>query len=82
MPDSGDLTVQVVLAGTNAEYLLGCSADNFYFSNEVQTQVMERLASVIDQRVELSIIVVESPPKREYHIINSYIPIDNEEEYP
>ena len=82
MRDSAGVTSEFKLAGTHAEYLLGISAQNFFFSADVQTQAMERLASVIDQRVELSIVVIEAPPRREYQIINSYIPSDNEEQYP
>ena len=82
MPDSTDITSEFVLAGTHAEYMFGISAQNFLVSKDIQTQIMERLSSVIDRSVELSITVVESPPRREYHIINSYVPSDNDDEYP
>ena len=67
------------LAGTHAEYLLGTSAPNFLLSIDVQTQVIERLTNIIGERVELSVLVIDDPPKREYQIINSYIPIEDEE---
>ena len=68
------------LAGTHAEYLLGTSANNFLLSIDVQTKVIERLTNIIGERVELSALVIDDPPKREYQIINSYIP-DEDEEY-
>ena len=67
------------LAGTHAEYLLGSSAHNFLLSIDVQTQVIERLTNIIGERVELSALVIDDPPKREYQIINSYIPVEDEE---
>ena len=67
------------LAGTHAEYLLGTSANNFLLSIDVQTKVIERLTNIIGERVELSALVIDDPPKREYQIINSYIPVEDEE---
>ena len=74
MPDSSDMTSQLVLAGINAEHFVGSSADEFFASKEAQNKAMERFASVVDRSVELSVMTVEAPNReREYHIVNSYI---------
>ena len=77
--NSEDSVQTFKLAGAHAEYLLGTSAHNFLVSIDVQTQVIERLKNIIGERVELSVLVIDDPPRREYQIINSYIPIEDEE---
>ena len=81
MPESTDVTCEFVLSGTHAEYMFGTSAHKFFLSKDTQNQVVKNLAGAIDRRVEMSLTVVESLPRREYHIINSYLHYDNDQEY-
>ena len=81
MPDSADTTCELIVEGRHAEYLLGITAQNFFMCKDVQSQAIERLASLIDHSVELSVVVVEDTSRREYHIVNSYITSDTEEHY-
>jgi len=82
MPDSAETTYELIVEGLHAEYLLGITARNFFMCKDVQSQAIERLASLIDQSAELSVVVVEGTYRREYHIVNSYITSDNEEQHP
>ena len=78
LPDSSqDAELEVILCGTHADYLFGISSHNYFFSKDVQDQVLEHLMNIIGQRVELSLVVIEDSSKREYQIIDSYINEDD-----
>ena len=78
LPDSSqDAELEVILCGTHADYLFGISSHNYFFSKDVQDQVLEHLMNIIGQRVELSLVVIEDSSNREYQIIDSYINEDD-----
>ena len=73
MSDSSDDNECVLLlSGLQAEQLFGISAHNFFFSKETQEKVIQHLRNILNQRVELSVVVVEASFKRQYEIFDSY----------
>ena len=69
---SDDNECELLLSGMHADHLFGVSAHNFFFSREAQDKVIQHLRNILNQRVELSVIVVEESMKRQYHIFDSY----------
>ena len=69
---SDDNECVLLLSGVQAEQLFGVSAHNFFFSKETQEKVIQHLRNILNQRVELSVVVVEASFKRQYEIFDSY----------
>ena len=73
LSDSSDDNECVLsLTGVHADHLFGVSAHNFFFSKETQDKVIQHLRNILNQRVELSVVVVEASLKRQYEIFDSY----------